>query len=211
MNNVERLKQGKLVAVIRGARAEQAVPIAKALVAGGIFSLELTADTPNVLDAIRDVKKELGEDVIVGAGTVLDPETARAAIMAGAEFIFSPTLNVETIKMTRRYGVISIPGAMTPTEILTAYEHGADLIKVFPADVFGVGYFKGVKGPLPHIPLMPTGGIDLTNIEEYFQAGAVAAGLGSALLNPKKLQSAADYDELTKTARAFADKAASFS
>lgn len=208
MNQLERLKQGKLVAVIRGAQPEQVVPIAQALKEGGIFSLEITADTPKIGSVIEQVKETFGDDVIVGAGTVLDPETARAVIMAGAEFIFSPTVNVKTIKMAKRYGVISIPGALTPTEILTAYEHGADLIKVFPADAMGAGYFKGVKGPLPHIPLMPTGGVTLDNIADYFQAGAAAAGLGGALVNPKKLSEEEDYQRLTETALAFVEKVA---
>ncbi|OXS79076.1 bifunctional 4-hydroxy-2-oxoglutarate aldolase/2-dehydro-3-deoxy-phosphogluconate aldolase [Domibacillus enclensis] len=208
MNQLERLKQGKLVAVIRGAQPEQVVPIAQALKEGGIFSLEITADTPKICSVIEQVKETFGDDVIVGAGTVLDPETARAVIMAGAEFIFSPTVNVKTIKMAKRYGVISIPGALTPTEILTAYEHGADLIKVFPADAMGAAYFKGVKGPLPHIPLMPTGGVTIDNIADYFQAGAAAAGLGGALVNPEKLLGKEDYQRLTETALAFVEKVA---
>lgn len=203
MNQLERLKQGKLVAVIRGAQPEQIVPIAQALKEGGIFSLEITADTPKVCSVIEQVKETFGDDLIVGAGTVLDPETARAVIMAGAEFIFSPTVNAETIKMAKRYGVISIPGALTPTEILTAYEHGADLIKVFPADAMGAGYFKNITGPLPHIPLMPTGGVTLDNIASYFKAGAVAAGLGGSLVNPAKLQSKEDYQKLVITAKQF--------
>ncbi|MCP3763808.1 bifunctional 4-hydroxy-2-oxoglutarate aldolase/2-dehydro-3-deoxy-phosphogluconate aldolase [Domibacillus sp. A3M-37] len=203
MNKLEELKQGKLVAVIRGARPDQIVPIARALKEGGIRTLEITVETPKVCDLIEKVKEEFGDDIIAGAGTVLDPETARATIMAGAEFIFSPTVNVETIKMTKRYGTISIPGALTPTEILTAYEHGADIIKVFPADVLGVGYFKNLKGPLPHIPLMPTGGVNLGNLASFLKAGAVAAGLGGSLINPAKLISDEDYAELTETAKKF--------
>ncbi|MBM7691550.1 2-dehydro-3-deoxyphosphogluconate aldolase/(4S)-4-hydroxy-2-oxoglutarate aldolase [Peribacillus deserti] len=203
MNKLEKLKQSKLIAVIRGARPDQIVPIARALKEGGITALEITVETPKVCTLIEKVKDEFGDDIIAGAGTVLDSETARAVIMAGAEFIFSPTLNVETIKMTKRYGTISIPGAFTPTEILTAFEHGADIIKVFPADALGAGYFKNLKGPLPHIPLMPTGGINLDNLAAFFKAGAVAAGLGGSLINPSKLVSEADYTELTNTAKKF--------
>lgn len=170
MTKLEELKQGKLVAVIRGARPDQIVPIARALNEGGIRTLEITVETPKVCELIDKVKEEFGDDIIVGAGTVLDPETARSVIMAGAEFIFSPTVNIETIKMAKRYGIISIPGALTPTEILTAYEHGADVIKVFPADTLGVGYFKNLKGPLPHIPLMPTGGVNLDNLGSFLKA-----------------------------------------
>jgi 2-dehydro-3-deoxyphosphogluconate aldolase/(4S)-4-hydroxy-2-oxoglutarate aldolase len=203
VNKLERLKQGKLVAVIRGARPDQIVPIARALKEGGIRTLEITVETPKVCDLIERVKEEFGDEIIAGAGTVLDPETARATIMAGAEFIFSPTVNVETIKMAKRYGVISIPGALTPTEILTAYEHGADIVKVFPAYALGVGYFKNIKGPLPHIPLMPTGGVNLDNLSSFLRAGAVAAGLGGSLINPTKLISDEDYAELTETAKKF--------
>ncbi|MFE4352948.1 bifunctional 4-hydroxy-2-oxoglutarate aldolase/2-dehydro-3-deoxy-phosphogluconate aldolase [Peribacillus butanolivorans] len=203
MTKLVELKQGKLVAVIRGARPDQIVPIARALNEGGIRSLEITVETPKVCELIDKVKEEFGDDIIVGAGTVLDPETARSVIMAGAEFIFSPTVNIETIKMAKRYGIISIPGALTPTEILTAYEHGADVIKVFPADALGVGYFKNLKGPLPHIPLMPTGGVNLDNLASFLKAGAVAAGIGGSLINPKKLLSEEDYTELEETAKKF--------
>lgn len=203
MSKLEELKQGKLVAVIRGARPDQIVPIARALKDGGVRTLEITVETPKVCMLIEQVKEEFGDEIIAGAGTVLDPETARAAIMAGAEFIFSPTVNIDTIKMAKRYGVISIPGAFTPTEILTAYEHGADIIKVFPADALGVGYFKSMKGPLPHIPLMPTGGVNLDNLASFLQAGAVAAGLGGSLINPAKLHTDQDYAGLTETARKF--------
>ncbi|MBK5483418.1 bifunctional 4-hydroxy-2-oxoglutarate aldolase/2-dehydro-3-deoxy-phosphogluconate aldolase [Peribacillus sp. TH16] len=203
MTKLEELKQGKLVAVIRGARPDQIVPIARALNEGGIRTLEITVETPKVCELIDKVKEEFGDDIIVGAGTVLDPETARSVIMAGAEFIFSPTVNIETIKMAKRYGIISIPGALTPTEILTAYEHGADVIKVFPADTLGVGYFKNLKGPLPHIPLMPTGGVNLDNLGSFLKAGAVAAGIGGSLINPKKLLSEEDYTDLEETAKKF--------
>ncbi|PLS17709.1 2-dehydro-3-deoxyphosphogluconate aldolase [Bacillus sp. M6-12] len=185
MNLVEQITENGIVAVIRGASPEKIVSIAKALKNGGVKTLEITVETPKVLSLIENVSAELGDEVIVGAGTVLDPETARAAIMAGARFIFSPTVNPETIKMAKRYGVVSIPGALTPTEILTAYENGADMIKVFPANVFGPGYFKDLKGPMPHIPLMPTGGIDADNVGAYIKNGAVAAGVGSSLVNTK--------------------------
>lgn len=130
---------------------------------------------------------------LVGAGTVLDAITAKSVINAGAEFIFAPTTSLETIKLTKRYGVVSIPGAMTPTEILTAYEYGADLIKVFPANVLGPKYLSDVHDPLQHIPLMPTGGVNLDNIQDYFVNGAVAAGLGNSLVNTNI---AMDQDEL---------------
>lgn len=203
MNKLDELKMGKLVAVIRGALPDQILPIAHALKEGGVRTLEITVETPKVCTLIEKVKEEFGDEIIVGAGTVLDPETARTTIMAGAEFIFSPNVNVETIKMTKRYGVVSIPGALTPTEILTAFEHGGDIIKVFPADVMGVHYFKSLQGPLPHIPLMPTGGICLDNIIDYFKAGAIAAGIGGSLVNAGKLSSEKDYIKLTEKAKQF--------
>ncbi|RLL43858.1 bifunctional 4-hydroxy-2-oxoglutarate aldolase/2-dehydro-3-deoxy-phosphogluconate aldolase [Oceanobacillus piezotolerans] len=203
MNRLVELKNRKIVAVIRGAHPDQILPIAHALQEGGISTLEITVETPKVCTLIEKVKEEFGNKVIVGAGTVLDPETARAVIMSGAEFIFSPTVNTKTIQMAKRYGVLSIPGALTPTEILTAYENGGDIIKVFPADAMGFSYFKSLQGPLPHIPLMPTGGISVENLQDYLKAGAVAAGIGGSLVNAKKLNSEEDYANLTKKAKQF--------
>lgn len=206
MNNLlKQIEENGIVAVIRGAQPENILPIARSLKAGGVTTLEITVETPKVLSLIEQVSEEFGDEVIVGAGTVLDPETARAAIMAGAKFIFSPTVNTETIKVAKRYGVISIPGALTPTEILTAYEHGADLIKVFPANVFGPSYLKDIHGPLPQIPLMPTGGLTVDNVGDYIKNGAVAAGIGSSLVNTKKPMDDNYFKELEKTARAFTD------
>lgn len=203
MELLNQIKENGVVAIIRGAKPENIIPIAEALYDGGVKTLEITVETPKVLTLIEKVSEKFGDDLIVGAGTVLDPETARAAIMAGAKFIFSPTVDEETIKLTKRYGVISIPGALTPTEILKAYESGADVIKVFPANVFGPKYLKDVHGPLPHIPLMPTGGIDLDNIGEYMNYGGVAAGIGSSLVNTKKEMDEAYFEDLTKKASQF--------
>ncbi len=185
MDLLQQIKENGIVAVIRGANPENILPIAKSLSKGGVKTLEITVETPKVLTLIEEVSSTLGDDVIVGAGTVLDSETARAAIMAGAKFIFSPIVDKEMIKLTKRYGVISIPGALTPTEILSAYESGADIVKLFPANAFGPDYIKAVHGPLPHIPVMPTGGIDVDNVGDYIKAGAVAAGVGSTLVNTK--------------------------
>lgn len=200
MEAVDFIKAQVIVAVIREATAEKIVPIASALYDGGVKVLEVTAETPGVMAMIEKVRVELGDKVLVGAGTVLDPETARAAIMAGSQFIVSPSLNTETIKMTKRYGIASIPGALTPTEILTAYENGADMIKVFPANAFGPGYIKNIHGPFPHIPLMVTGGINESNMQEYIGGGALAIGVGGNLVNPKNLNSDEDYLTLTKKA-----------
>ncbi|NHC38360.1 bifunctional 4-hydroxy-2-oxoglutarate aldolase/2-dehydro-3-deoxy-phosphogluconate aldolase [Bacillus sp. MM2020_1] len=183
---VEEIKKRAVVAVIRGASVETIIPMAHALKEGGVTALEITMETPKALAIIEKAADVFGDEIFVGAGTVLDAETARAAILSGAKFVFSPTVRKETIEMTKRYGVISVPGAFTATEILTAYEYGADVIKVFPAGSVGPGYFKNLAGPLPHIPLMPTGGIDMENAKDYIRAGAVAVGVGSSLVNPKK-------------------------
>ncbi|ELK46594.1 bifunctional 4-hydroxy-2-oxoglutarate aldolase/2-dehydro-3-deoxy-phosphogluconate aldolase [Halobacillus sp. ACCC02827] len=201
----QRMLEHKLVAILRGQQEEDIVNIAQSLHDGGVHMMEITVDTPRFDEHIRQVKEAFGERMIVGAGTVLDPETARTAILAGAQFIFSPTVDKETITMAKRYGVVSIPGAMTPTEILTAYEQGADMIKVFPAGAMGPGYIKDVHGPLPHIPLMPTGGVDLSNVREYFDKGAVAAGLGSSLVPSNKTMDETALRELTETARQFSE------
>ena len=183
---VTEIRNRGVVAVIRGATPESIISIGNALKDGGVTALEITMETPRAASVIEAAAVYFGDEVLVGAGTVLDPETARMAILSGAKFIFSPTVRKETITMAKRYGVISVPGAFTPTEILTAYEYGADLIKVFPADAFGPSYLKNIAGPLPHIPLMPTGGVDLHNTADYMKAGAVAVGVGSTLVNTKK-------------------------
>lgn len=205
MNTLQSIYDNKLVAVIRGAKEDEVLDIAEALYEGGVKILEITAETPGFLNLISQLSNTFNDQIIVGAGTVLDPETARAAILSGAKFIFSPTVNTKTIQMTNRYGAVSIPGAMTTTEILTAYEHGADVIKVFPASVLGPQYLKDIHGPLPHIPLMPTGGIDVRNIKEYFRYGAAAAGIGSSLVNTKEKMNAEKLQEITKKATQFVE------
>ncbi|SDM45787.1 2-dehydro-3-deoxyphosphogluconate aldolase / (4S)-4-hydroxy-2-oxoglutarate aldolase [Fictibacillus solisalsi] len=196
------IKENKLVAIIRGAEPKSVLKIARALQAGGIRTLEITLNSPGALKVIEEVSSELGDELLVGAGTVLDPESARLAILAGAQFILAPTVNLKTIQMAKRYGAVSIPGAFTPTEILTAYEHGADIVKVFPASV-GPSYIKDLRGPLPHIPLLPTGGVTLENVSEFMKAGAVGCGIGSALVNTKEEVTEAYLSRLTEKSRNF--------
>lgn len=184
MNILTSIQENRIIAIIRGANPADVIKIAKALHEGGVNTLEITMNSTDALSVIEEVSVELGDRILVGAGTVLDAETARSAILAGAEFILSPTVDIETIKMTKRYGAVSIPGAFTPTEILRAYENGGDIIKVFPA-TFGPSFIKDLQGPLPHIPLLPTGGVDMSNIQEFMKAGAVGCGIGSALVNTK--------------------------
>lgn len=185
MTTLSSLLETKIIAIIRGANPGDVLKIAKALYEGGVKALEITLNSPKALSVIEQVADEIGNQVLVGAGTVLDAEAAKAAITAGAKFIISPTVDVKTIKMTRRYGIVSIPGAYTPTEILKAYSNGGDIIKVFPASA-GPQYIKDIRGPLAHIPLMPTGGVTLENIKEFQKAGGVAFGIASALVDSKK-------------------------
>lgn len=177
-----------IVAIIRAPSGEQLVEVSQALYDGGIDVIEVTFTVPGVLDILKEVRKALGDRILLGAGTVLDPETARAAILAGAEFLVTPTVNVDVIRMARRYDKLCMTGAFTPTEILTAWEAGADIVKVFPADVGGPSYLKAVHGPLPHVRLLPTGGVNLETIESFVKAGACAVGLGTALVEKSALE-----------------------
>jgi len=208
MSLIDEIKENKIVAVIRKANEENIVPILEALEKGGVTSVEITAETPNVTRIIETAVKHIGDQVNIGAGTVLDPETARQVIMAGATFIVSPTLNLETLKITNRYGVLNIPGVLTPTEIQTAFEHGAQMVKVFPADAFGPNYVKNILGPLPHVQAMVTGGITLDNMNEYLSKGCKAVGIGSNLVNAASLNSEDDYKQLTERAKQYVAKVA---
>jgi 2-dehydro-3-deoxyphosphogluconate aldolase / (4S)-4-hydroxy-2-oxoglutarate aldolase len=196
----EEIKKRSVVAVVRGASVESAVKIGQALLDGGVTALEITMETPQALSVLEKACEVFGDAMLVGAGTVLDAETARLAILAGARFIVSPTVNEKIIQMAKRYGVISVPGAFTPTEILHAFEQGADVVKVFPAGIAGPGYLKSISAPLPHIPLMPTGGIDQTNAKDYIRAGAVAVGVGSSLVDPSRALTDEYLREVTKQA-----------
>ncbi len=174
-----------IVAVVRSPDSEQLVEVAQALAEGGVTVIEITMTVPDALAVVRRVRQALGDRILLGAGTILDPETARAALLAGAEYLVSPTLNLEVIKLCQRYDKLVMPGAFTPTEILTAWEAGADIVKVFPADVVGPAFFKALRGPLPQIRVMPTGGVDLSTAATFLQAGACCLGVGSQLVEPK--------------------------
>lgn len=203
MKPLQHLLTHKVVSIVRGANPRDLLRIARALHAGGVRSMEVTLNSPGALASIEEIAGAMGDDFLVGAGTVLDPESARAALLAGARFIISPTLNAKTIRMTKRYGAVSMPGAYTATEILKAYEYGGDIIKVFPAGTSGASYFKDIAGPLPHIPLMPTGGVSLDNIKSFADAGAKAFGLGSSLVDTKPAMTDEYLQQLTEKARAF--------
>jgi 2-dehydro-3-deoxyphosphogluconate aldolase/(4S)-4-hydroxy-2-oxoglutarate aldolase len=178
------------------------VEVIRALADGGVTVSEVTFTVPNALEVLRKARQELGDAVLLGAGTVLDPETARAAILAGAEFIVSPTLNVDVIRLCNRYGKVCMPGAFTPTEILAAWDAGADIVKVFPAEVLGPAFFKAMRGPLPHIRLMPTGGVDLTTAADFLKAGACCLGIGSQLVDPRAVAER-DFGRLRDLARQY--------
>src|SRR5512138_2841906 len=182
--DLQRVLDCGIVAVVRFSSPDPLVEVVKALADGGVTVAEVTFTVPNALDVIREAKRQLGDRVLLGAGTVLDPETCRAALLAGAEFVVAPAVNPEVIRMCRRYDKLVMPGAFTPTEVLAAWEAGADVVKVFPADVLGPAFFKALKGPLPQVKLMPTGGVDLTTAGEFLKAGAVCLGVGSQMVDP---------------------------
>jgi len=174
--------------------------VAQAIKDGGVDVIEFTMTTPNALGIIEGSARQFGEEVLLGAGTVLDSETARAAILAGARFIVAPALSRATIEMCHRYGAVAIPGALTPTEILTAWEWGADLVKVFPARLGGARYIKDVLAPLPQVRLVPTGGVGPGNAAEFIRAGAAVVAVGSALVD-KRAVAEGRFDLLTEKAR----------
>jgi 2-dehydro-3-deoxyphosphogluconate aldolase/(4S)-4-hydroxy-2-oxoglutarate aldolase len=190
----------KVVAVIRLSDPNKLVPVISAIAKGGIRCIEVTMTVPNAIELIRSVSKQVADDVIIGAGTVLDAETAHAVIDAGAQFVVSPILNPEVIKACKEHDVYCAPGCFTPTEIHQAFALGADVIKVFPATSLGPKYFKDLKGPFPNIPLMPTGGVSIENAHEWIAAGAVAVGIGSDLLDKKAIDDGR-YEVLTQKAR----------
>jgi 2-dehydro-3-deoxyphosphogluconate aldolase/(4S)-4-hydroxy-2-oxoglutarate aldolase len=202
--NLQRVLDAGIVAVVRAPDPTGLVEVIRALAAGGVTVAEVTLTVPNALDVVREATRALGEQVLLGAGTVLDAETCRDAILAGAEFIVSPTLNLDVIRVCKRYGKLVMPGAFTPTEILTAWEAGADIVKVFPAEVVGPAFFKAMRGPLPQIRLMPTGGVDLHTAADFLRAGACCLGIGSQLVDPK-LVAGREFDRLRDRAASYVE------
>ena len=186
--DLQRVLDGGIVAIIRAPSSEQLGRVARALYEGGIDIIEVTFTVPRALEILAEVRRDLGDKVLLGAGTVLDPETARAAILAGAEFVVSPVVNLDVIRLCNRYDKLVMPGAFTPTEILTAWDAGADVIKVFPAEIGGPAFLKAVKGPLPQVRLLPTGGVNLDTLADFVGAGACAVGLGSALVEKQAVE-----------------------
>src|SRR5438876_12451607 len=191
-----------IVAVVRSPDSQQLVEVARALADGGVSVVEITMSVPNALDGLRQVRQALGERVLLGAGTVLDPETARAVLLAGAEYIVAPTLDLEVIRLCHRYDKLVMPGAFTPTEILHAWDAGADVVKVFPAEGVGPAFFKALRGPLPQVRLMPTGGVDLNTAASFLQAGACCLGIGSQLVEPRAIAER-NFDRIRDLARQY--------
>lgn len=203
--NLLKIEELGIVAVVRKIDVEIVDDVVDALVEGGIQILEITVDSENSFETMNRLKKRYQERVLVGAGTVLDKETAKTAIDANADFIFSPIFDKELIQLTNKYGRISIPGVFTPTEIVQAYSYGADILKVFPATNLGPKYFKDLKGPLGHIPLMPTGGVNLENMADFVANGAVAVGIGGALFEKETIENR-EFSKISEVARAYHKK-----
>src|SRR4051812_30531442 len=193
-----------IVAVVRSHDSAQLVEVARALVDGGVHVVEITMTVPDALDVVRAVRKALGDRLLLGAGTILDPETACAALLAGAEYLVAPTLNLDVIRLCRRYDKVVMPGAFTPTEVLAAWEAGADVVKVFPAEVVGPAFFKALRGPLPQVRLMPTGGVDLSTAAEFLKAGACCLGVGSQLVEPRAV-AAGEFDRIRELAAEYVE------
>jgi len=204
LDQLSRIGRSGIVAVMRATSGELLADVAESLLAGGVEIMEVTFTVPRAVEVLRRVADRLGSRILLGAGTVLDPETARAALLEGAQFIVSPTVNTGVIKLCRRYDKLVMPGAFTPTEVLTAWEAGADVVKIFPSDVTGPKYLKALAGPLPQVRMMPTGGVNLQTAADFWRAGAFALGVGGSLVDP---QAVADGDlaKIEALARQFVD------
>ena len=197
------LEKHPVIAIIRMTDIDKIDSLVDALQLGGIDCIEVSMNTPDAIEIIDDLTHQ-DSDVVWGAGTVLDPETARRVIEVGARFIVTPTLNLDVIQMAHRYDTVIIPGALTPTEILTAWEHGADMVKIFPASLGGPSYIKSILGPLPYIKCVPTGGVSLENAAEFLKAGASCVAIGSSLIN-KHLIADDNFKQITENARELMD------
>ncbi|MHB8579007.1 MAG: bifunctional 4-hydroxy-2-oxoglutarate aldolase/2-dehydro-3-deoxy-phosphogluconate aldolase [Ignavibacteriaceae bacterium] len=197
---VNSLISASAVAVVRLTDPTKLIKVSEAIYAGGVSAIEITMTVPNAIKMIEEASRLLGSYMQIGVGSVLDSDTAQKAIDAGAKYVVSPIFKKEIIETAHKNNIPAMPGAFTPTEIQTAYEAGADIVKVFPADVVGMAFFKGVLAPMPHLKLMPTGGVSLTNAGDWLKAGACSVGVGTALLDKKAIASE-DYRTLTANAK----------
>jgi 2-dehydro-3-deoxyphosphogluconate aldolase / (4S)-4-hydroxy-2-oxoglutarate aldolase len=201
----KQIVQVGIVPVVRAASSRQALQAVEAVRAGGITVVEITMTVPGAIDAIAQVSRTMGKDVLVGAGTVLDAETAQRCVDAGAEFIVSPGLDLPTVELAGKLGKLMMAGALTPTEVISAWKAGSDLVKIFPCSATGgAKYIKALKGPLPQVPMVPTGGVNLNTAAEFLQAGAEALGVGGELISAAALKSG-DTGSITQTARQFVE------
>lgn len=200
-----KIREVGLIPIVRAPSAEDAMRAAEAIVAGGIGIAEITMTVPGALKVMEAVAERYGDKVLLGAGTILDAETCRAAMLAGAEFIVTPSLDVRVIEMARRYSKPIFPGALTPTEVVTAWQAGADMVKIFPCGpVGGPKYIKALKGPFPHIEMVPTGGVNLETTGDFIKAGAAAVAVGGELVDVKALREG-KLDQITETAKRFVE------
>ena len=205
MNKTEKLRlirETGVIAIMRANSSDQLMVAADAIKAGGVAVIEVTMTTPGALSVIQEATARYGDNVLFGAGSVLDAETARAAILAGAGFIVAPTLDVQVIELCNRYSIPVMPGIFTPTEALVAWQAGADMVKLFPASVGGADMIKAILAPLPHLEIVPVGGVELDNAADFIRKGAAALGVGSSLVNQKLLDKG-DMAELTLRAKGF--------
>jgi 2-dehydro-3-deoxyphosphogluconate aldolase/(4S)-4-hydroxy-2-oxoglutarate aldolase len=201
VENLQRIKETGIVAVIRAENAEQALKITDAVKKGGIEAVEITMTIPGALGVMEKLSQEYNSDeILLGAGSVLDSETAKNCITAGAEYIVSPSFDKETVELCNRYQKPVMPGAITVTEVVTAMESGADVVKIFPASLFGPKIISSIKAPIPQAPLMPTGGVNIDNVKDWIKAGSWAVGVGSGLSKGAKT---GDYEQVTETAKEF--------
>ena len=205
MNKTEKLtliRETGVIAIMRAQSSDQLIAAADAIKAGGVRVIEVTMTTPGALEVISQAVERYGEEVLFGAGSVLDPETARAAILAGAGFVVAPTLKIDMVTLCNRYSIPVMPGIYTPTEALTAWEAGADMVKLFPASFGGPALIKAIRAPLPQLEIVPVGGVNLDTAADFIRSGAAALGVGSSLVNQKILE-AGDMQELTRRAQGF--------
>ena len=202
---IRQIESTGVVAIIRASGSAQLIEVVNALREGGLTCIEVTMTTPNALEVIREARAGCGDSAAIGVGTVLDAETARAAILAGAQFVVAPILDLPTVEMCKRYGVPIMPGALTPTEIVRAWQAGADFVKVFPTSTLGATYIKDLRGPLPQIRLVPTGGVSLETVADFIKAGSNAVGVGGALVSKQALKNR-DYAAIRKTAAEFLER-----
>jgi 2-dehydro-3-deoxyphosphogluconate aldolase/(4S)-4-hydroxy-2-oxoglutarate aldolase len=202
---LEWIHESGVIAIMRAKSSDQLIQAADAIKAGGVKVIEVTMTTPGALQVIEEATRKYGQDVLFGAGTVLDAETARAAMLAGAEYIVAPTLNLEMIALCNRYAVPVVPGCYTPSEMLTAWDAGADIVKLFPASVGGPSLVKAILAPLPQLKILPVGGVNLDTAADFIQMGAYALGVGSSLIN-QTLMDTGDFDALQHRAEAFLEE-----